>query len=61
MNIYHLDVQISLTRKREAQHYVISQKGLPSATFFYLLIMEFLCLCIKRLVRQLQELRVLLV
>lgn len=36
MNIYHLDVQTSLTRKREAQHYVISQKGLPIVTLFML-------------------------
>lgn len=53
MNIYHLDVQTSLTRKREVQHYVISQKGLPMATpFLCSMIKEFLCLGIKPLAKQ---------
>ncbi len=56
MNIYHLDVQASLTRKREVQHHVISQKGLPMATpFLCSMVKEFLCLGIKQLAKRLLE------
>ncbi len=53
MNIYHLDVQASLTRTREVQHHVISQKGAPMAIpFLCSMIKEFLCLGIKQLEKQ---------
>ncbi len=37
MNIYHLDVQASLTRTREVQHHVISQKGGADGNPFFML------------------------